>query len=154
MVPGAASDATFLDCSSSTSAITTRAPSAAKPSVIARPRFDAPPVTMTTRPVNPRSTGQFWRKAEPGRSPRVPTLACFFSLSNAPEPALAQLLADATGLPADCLAGLRVNGAAGAFCARESGGLCGATGGRDETVGSGACGQSRHGAGKFDRSTR
>src|SRR5207253_7699057 len=57
MVPGAASDATFLDCSSSTSAITTRAPSAAKPSVIARPRFDPPPVTMTTLPVSPRSIG-------------------------------------------------------------------------------------------------
>src|SRR5207253_1664093 len=47
----------------STSAITTRAPSAAKPSVIARPRLDAPPVTMTTRPSSPRSiAAEFWRK--------------------------------------------------------------------------------------------
>src|SRR5207245_10549198 len=55
MVPEGASDSTFFACSSSTSAITTRAPSLAKPTVIARPRFDAPPVTMTSFPDSPRS---------------------------------------------------------------------------------------------------
>src|SRR5438105_6119935 len=35
--------------------MTTRAPSPAKPSAIARPRLDAPPVTITTRPLSPRS---------------------------------------------------------------------------------------------------
>src|SRR2546425_10985045 len=63
IVPDGASCSTFLACASSTSAITTRAPSAAKPSVIARPRLEAPPVTMTTRPLSPRSiAAEFWRK--------------------------------------------------------------------------------------------
>src|SRR6266550_4855739 len=55
MVPEGASDSTLRACSSSTSAITTRAPSLAKPKVMARPRFEAPPVTMTTFPLSPRS---------------------------------------------------------------------------------------------------
>src|SRR5690348_14353907 len=44
------------------SATITRAPSCAKPRVMARPRLDAPPVTMTTRPVSPRSMRlEVWR---------------------------------------------------------------------------------------------
>src|SRR3989454_3052666 len=62
-VPCGASDCTFFACMSSTSAITTRAPSAAKPRAMARPRLEAPPVTMTTRPSSPRSiAAEFWRK--------------------------------------------------------------------------------------------
>src|SRR5216684_7703719 len=53
--PAGASASTLLACSRSTSAIKTRAPSPAKPRLIARPRLDAPPVTITTRPFNPRS---------------------------------------------------------------------------------------------------
>src|SRR5438128_11113001 len=47
--------------------MTARAPSFANPSAIARPRFEAPPVTMTMRPLRPRSTGaKFWRKSVEG----------------------------------------------------------------------------------------
>src|SRR2546421_9188970 len=63
IVPDGASRSTFRACLSSTSAMTTRAPSPAKPSAIARPRLDAPPVTITTRPLSPRSiAAEFWRK--------------------------------------------------------------------------------------------
>src|SRR5712664_1746998 len=53
--PAGASASTLLACSRSTSAIKTRAPSPAKPRLIARPRLDAPPVTMTMRSFNPSS---------------------------------------------------------------------------------------------------
>src|SRR2546423_13601370 len=47
--------------------MTARAPSFANPSAIARPRFEAPPVTMTMRPLRPRSTAaKFWRKRVEG----------------------------------------------------------------------------------------
>src|SRR5439155_17023714 len=47
--------------------MTARAPSLANPSAIARPRFEAPPVTMTMRPLRPRSTAaKFWRKSVEG----------------------------------------------------------------------------------------
>src|SRR5260370_24984514 len=53
IAPAGASASTLLACSRSTSATKTRAPSPAKPRLIARPRLDAPPVTMTTGLFNP-----------------------------------------------------------------------------------------------------
>ena len=50
MRPSGPSAITASACASSTSAISTRAPSAAKPSVSARPMFDAPPVMTTPLP--------------------------------------------------------------------------------------------------------
>ena len=82
MVPDGASDSTFLACSSSTSAITTRAPSFANPRVIARPRFDAPPVTMTTRPVSPRSIAGSLIGRTRGREPPGLSFAYFLALAS------------------------------------------------------------------------
>src|ERR1700716_958931 len=61
--------------SPSRSAISTRAPSAAKPRTTARPMLEAPPVTTTPRPARPRSIGGHSgdkRKGEP--SPPLPSV--------------------------------------------------------------------------------
>ena len=55
MRPSGPAAITASACASSTSAISTRAPSSAKPSVSARPMFDAPPVMTTLLPSRFRS---------------------------------------------------------------------------------------------------
>src|SRR3954453_19423691 len=65
MRPSGPSAATALACASSTSAMSTLAPSSAKPSVSARPMFDAPPVITTPLPSRPRSMSADHLRGDP-----------------------------------------------------------------------------------------